>query len=340
MFDKSPSDIIGNYSRVFTLRCSLNDTTTPVDGGIVGRDITETLDNVEHVTSMIITRNNDEDVASVSQYNAAKAWADVASMNVSGTVSSSLGQRGYLALTWQYPTEAQVGEYTCEINGVNDFGRIVKFSTSLEVAVVKPTLDQLVDHVRDLELDRVSSQKKMTMLRQLVEQYKATLDQLKNTLPSIQQKTSEVSDRFLCSEGRGCEVKQDYKSPYQCYKVETAGNFTWTQARQKCESLGGFLAEIPDTGTLEYVDSITPDSSQYWLGGSDSAHEGTWKWVNSGQSLTLLTWAKGEPNDAGDEDCLCMGWPKSSDNQMYDKWCGLPYGFVCQKNGDNCDGWK
>merc|ERR1712018_884947 len=96
-------------------------------------------------------RNNGEHVASVTQFDPAKALVDLSNLQVTGDVSGTSGERGYIELTWLYPTQAQTGEYVCEVNAIDDAGHNVVFSTTLEVGVSSPSVDDLVGHVQELE---------------------------------------------------------------------------------------------------------------------------------------------------------------------------------------------
>ena len=50
---------------------------------------------------------------------------------------------------------------------------------------------------------------------------------------------------------------------------------------------------------------------QYWVGGSDRAEEGVWRWESTKTpiSSTVKDWNPGEPsNDGGDGDCLLINY--------------------------------
>ena len=50
----------------------------------------------------------------------------------------------FLELTWDYPTDVQSGNYTCEVNGVDKSGHHVMFSTSVDLPVRYPDIKDLV----------------------------------------------------------------------------------------------------------------------------------------------------------------------------------------------------
>ncbi len=97
---------------------------------------------------------------------------------------------------------------------------------------------------------------------------------------------------------------------------------TWTQARQKAQNLNyyglqGYLATI--TSRDEAQLSGEQAAGAGWIGGSDAAVEGQWKWVTgpeagtsmalfysgvypTGNTITYSFWNSSEPNNLGDED--------------------------------------
>jgi len=175
-FNNEPLAIQAGLSRTMKMRCSLNDTMVAnVTGGMVGRDVTQTNANVQHVTSLVVMRNNGEHVASVTQYDPAKALVDLTTLQVTGDVSGQSGERGYIELTWMYPNQAQTGEYLCEINAIDDEGHNVIFSTTLEVGVETPTTDDLVSHVQELDKSREAAKKKIDQITQDIAQMQSDL---------------------------------------------------------------------------------------------------------------------------------------------------------------------
>ena len=102
------------------------------------------------------------------------------------------------------------------------------------------------------------------------------------------------------------------------YEYISANGIFWTDAKVAAEArtyygLQGYLATI--TGPEEAKLIGEQATSSGWIGGSDAATEGVWKWVTgpeagttfwngnaSGSSPTYANWNAGEPNNAGNED--------------------------------------
>ena len=80
------------------------------------------------------------------------------------------------------------------------------------------------------------------------------------------------------------------------------GNITWQQAKADAESRGGHLLTITsDAEWIEIAKQIgdaAAYNSPFWMGATDEAQEGTWKWI-TGEEWNFSQWMSGEPNNAG-----------------------------------------
>merc|ERR1712236_66261 len=93
-------------------------------------------------------------------------------------------------------------------------------------------------------------------------------------------------------------------SCYMIYQSET----TWHEGQAICWESGGYLAEIKSADEfLILQDSILMHDANYWIGLTDEATEGTWKWSESGIVASWTHWHSGEPDSYnGNEDCAAM----------------------------------
>ena len=76
-----------------------------------------------------------------------------------------------------------------------------------------------------------------------------------------------------------------------------------------------YLAEIMSKIEQTNLNTILRDDSRYWIGLSDLATEGKFVWQHSFSPLkehTNWNWLPGEPNDSGNEDCVCVHQRKGS----------------------------
>lgn len=94
---------------------------------------------------------------------------------------------------------------------------------------------------------------------------------------------------------------------------------TWTEARADALSrtylgLSGYLATVTSSAENNFLSSSISSSTGY-IGGSDEATEGIWKWMDGPEAGTVFygtgaasgsftQWNPGEPNNVNDEDYL------------------------------------
>lgn len=83
---------------------------------------------------------------------------------------------------------------------------------------------------------------------------------------------------------------------------------TWSQAKLAAENstyngLHGYLATITAQDEAQLAGAQAAGAG--WIGGSDVALEGSWRWMTgpeNGNPFTFTYWNNGEPNNLGDED--------------------------------------
>jgi len=76
----------------------------------------------------------------------------------------------------------------------------------------------------------------------------------------------------------------------------------WNDAKNYCESLGGYLATITSENEHIFVYNNFQGNENCWLGGTDEEEERNWKWI-TGEAWEYTGWASGEPNNSCVDTC-------------------------------------
>ncbi|XP_026783919.3 CD209 antigen-like protein C isoform X2 [Pangasianodon hypophthalmus] len=104
---------------------------------------------------------------------------------------------------------------------------------------------------------------------------------------------------------------------------------SWTDSRQDCSRKGADLVIISSREEQEFIIKQL-DGDKAWIGLSDRSTERVWKWVD-GTALTTAYWAKGEPNDAGNEEDCAEIWSSADRKGWNDVTCSRKERWICEK---------
>ncbi|CAG2252097.1 unnamed protein product [Mytilus edulis] len=149
---------------------------------------------------------------------------------------------------------------------------------------------------------------------------------------------------FVCScpigySGKQCEIRP--QCPYgwkmnenKCYYF-SSGSTNWYSAKSNCQRRSSMLAEVTTRSKMRFLrTNAQVNGETFWLGGSDQAYEGLWRWTTSRQGFTVTDWHTRtihEPNNLdGNEDCLNIH--KKLDFEWNDDKCSNHYRFICEKS--------
>jgi hypothetical protein len=119
-----------------------------------------------------------------------------------------------------------------------------------------------------------------------------------------------------------------------CYEV-FAELAAWDVAEQRCLAWGGHLASVQSLEEDAFLDDWPAqlgipfaDGSGIWLGGTDAAVDGDFRWLD-GSALSFLGWAPNQPDNGAGIDCI----EKRNDGTAlwYDRRCSDPRPFMCER---------
>jgi len=154
-----------------TIKCELNSTSNVSE--VHHHDdcnVTSTSKEIEFISSILITKDTGEEVASVTEHDAARLNGDGGSKApntaVTGSVTGSARLRGYLQVTMPYPSPADAGVYVCEVNAVAKGGHGIGFKSAVNIAAPAPSVTDLI--------------KEMASMKKTLSDHKATISTLES----------------------------------------------------------------------------------------------------------------------------------------------------------------
>lgn len=86
---------------------------------------------------------------------------------------------------------------------------------------------------------------------------------------------------------------------------------SWSEAKAKCEELGGHLVCITSAKEQAFIEKLNASEVKLWIGGYREDGSSKWKWV-TGEKWKYTNWADGEPNDSNNvisNENRCSVWP-------------------------------
>lgn len=120
---------------------------------------------------------------------------------------------------------------------------------------------------------------------------------------------------------------------------------SWVDANGGCVAIGMRLARVDDAGENQWLLNNAYKSggnnSYVWLGGTDQAQEGDWRWTDGSlfwvggqnglpQNGLFTGWYLGEPNNINNaENCVSLE-TKSTSMGWYDTRCERPQPYICE----------
>ncbi|XP_050965386.1 CD209 antigen-like protein C isoform X2 [Labeo rohita] len=181
--------------------------------------------------------------------------------------------------------------------------------------------NQTINSLQDNYTDL--SQKKLE-LETRVKDLTAEKDQLQRRFDSLHQKNLELESKVT---SLSAERKKEASKLGCLFMSNELKN--WSDSRQYCRDHGADLVIINSEEKQRFISSFTTERA--WIGLSDTDNEGKMKWVDN-SPLNQGFWFKGEPNSyGGDEDCIELNFKSETLNSWNDAPCSQKKKGICEK---------
>ena len=118
----------------------------------------------------------------------------------------------------------------------------------------------------------------------------------------------------------------DTGSAQTCTYTLSSDSLSWSGANAACQAAGLQLARVQSAAQNALLLSAMSGVG-CWIGGTDSASEGTWVWSPSNTPISYTNWASGEPSGGGNEgNCMAI----QGDGYWNDANCASTKRYHCQ----------
>ncbi|XP_030197566.1 C-type lectin domain family 4 member D-like [Gadus morhua] len=161
-------------------------------------------------------------------------------------------------------------------------------------------LENMTEQHKTVCMDRDVEQLELHQrLKNVTEQHKTVSMEVEQLLQRLKNVT-EQRDSRLCNQE--CPIDWN-KFGCKCY-FSVWGS--WNKSRELCVSLGADLLVVDSKEEMDFISGYDGDP---WLGATDEASEGSWRWVDG----TVLSadnppWRRGKPSGGKKKNCLRKVW--------------------------------
>ncbi|XP_056435001.1 C-type lectin domain family 12 member B-like [Gadus chalcogrammus] len=170
---------------------------------------------------------------------------------------------------------------------------VVVLLVLLSVALLAGLLGLAVQHKNVIERDM---EQLFQMLKNVTEQQKSisektiSMDRKMEQLHKRLKNVTEQRDSLLCKQD--CPGGWD-KFGCKCYQVTSEWG-SWSKCRELCVSKGADLVVV-DSKEMDFISRYTTE--YFWIGATDEASEGMWRWVDGTVlSAASPSWSGGKPD--------------------------------------------
>ncbi|XP_072557389.1 CD209 antigen-like protein C isoform X2 [Paramormyrops kingsleyae] len=173
-----------------------------------------------------------------------------------------------------------------------------------------------------LVMDKNYFQQQCVSLQKDKDEIQNNYDALLSKLPLLQKYCHTTEKGRVCDPcPQGWE-----KHNSKCYYFSTSVT-TWNESQNNCSKEAAHLVTV---NSEEEQGFITKEgSSSYWIGLTDSAEEGVWRWVD-GTGLKQGFWLYGEPDNKDQQSAGIKANCVINSNEWKDEPCEDQYRWICE----------
>ncbi|XP_060744602.1 C-type lectin domain family 4 member M-like [Tachysurus vachellii] len=183
--------------------------------------------------------------------------------------------------------------------------------------------DQLQSSYNNLTKDRDQLQSSYNNLTKDRDQLQSSYNNLTEYRDQLREERDRCLKIFCSSSKQKCF---SFSSSFYVISNETK---SWEESRKECKATGADLVIINSKEEQEFIVKQL-NNLETWIGLSDTVKEGEWKWVDD-TPLNTEYWGEGEPNNAGDEDCVVI-YGSNSSKRWNDQKCSRKLPWICEKH--------
>nr|KAI8754964.1 hypothetical protein BgiMline_013430 [Biomphalaria glabrata] len=308
VIDVQPSRIKPGLTNSLVVNCSITDNKVP-----------QMLKIYSLVLSRVSPSRNDSfEELIILNYNDRNS-----SLKSSNVPEGSIGINGasHISLTWPNPSYRDANKYRCEARGLSTNFNKISATAYASVETDEPSIKSLVD---ELLLLRKETYYTANSFKEVKQKYTSLNEDLQKSVNKLSTE-KQLSKNSLFHASNQSQGRRYYLSRRQ-YSNEV------NQAQATCLYYGGYLAEIDTTDEYTFVVNflkllLANDSRIDFVltGLMDPENDGIWTHIHSKKDSKFLPWAKDEPKNQVNNNCL---WLDRGNNWLYRT-------FPCYINGDN-----
>ena len=212
-----------------------------------------------------------------------------------------------------------------------------QYKLELQNQDLAQTIDDLKSEQQDIERNINELQKDNTRMRQVILSIQKDNVIIKDELMKMQTTTTTTTAIPTTTTTTTTQCIDSCTHDWQefnnhCY-LFVRQDKTWDEASDDCKGENGYLVEIDNNEEKEFLGVLLRDHSVLviWIGATDQASAGEFRYINSGEKVTEEHWRAGQPdNYSGNQHCVIM-FRLSNVAFLHDESCRYPRYFVCEK---------